>query len=220
MPSYERSLTFVRSQREPSALPRTQERPGGSCLAYVMFTSGSSGAPKGVEVEHRSLVSFLGACRDLIEFTDSDCFLAATTIGFDVSVAEIFIPLISGGTVLLRSREILLDPKRLAADITEFGVTVFQAVSTIWSLILEGNPEFPRLRVAINMGEAISNELASKLIPYGEQVWNLYGPTEATVYATAYRITLEIYSIASWSQVHPLPIGRPLENATFAVYGS
>jgi amino acid adenylation domain-containing protein len=199
-----------------SALPRTQQRPGGNRLAYVMFTSGSSGAPKGVEVEHRSLVSFLCACRDRIEFTESDCFLAATTIGFDVSIAEIFIPLISGGTVLLRSREILLDPKRLAADITEFGVTVFQAVSTIWSLILEGNPEFPRLRVAINMGEAISNELASKLIPYGEQVWNLYGPTEATVYATAYRITGNSLD----SELEPgasAPIGRPLKNATFAV---
>ena len=65
-----------------SALPRTQERPGGNCLAYVMFTSGSSGAPKGVEVEQCSLVSFLCECRDLIEFTESDCFLAATTIGF------------------------------------------------------------------------------------------------------------------------------------------
>ena len=135
----------------PTTSTVTVAQPGDAGLAYVMFTSGSSGVPKGVEVEHHSVVTFLCACRDLIEFTERDCFLAVTTIGFDVSVAELFVPLISGGTILLRSRELLLSPKRLAAEVTEFGVTVFQAVPTIWSFIIAEYPDFPRLRVAINM---------------------------------------------------------------------
>lgn len=198
---------------------KTVREYNASSLAYVMFTSGSSGAPKGVEVEHRSVASFLCACRDLIEFTPADCFLAVTTIGFDVSVAEIFIPLVSGGTILLRSQDILTSPKRLAADIVEFGVTVFQAVPTIWSLIIAEHPDFPKLRVAINMGEAISNDLASKLISYGNQVWNLYGPTEATVYVIACRITHASLGIEA-EPSQSAPIGRPLENANFVILGS
>lgn len=202
--------------RRPAQSAITLAPPGGSSLAYVMFTSGSSGVPKGVEVEHRSVAAFLCACRDLIEFTEKDCFLAVTTIGFDVSVAEIFIPLISGGTVVLRSREILVSPKLLAAEINQFGVTVFQAVATVWSLIIAEHPDFPRLRVAINMGEAISNELASKLMPYGDQVWNLYGPTEATVYATAFRITATSLDVEAAPGLSA-PIGRPLNSATVAI---
>ena len=198
---------------------KTVREYNASSLAYVMFTSGSSGAPKGVEVEHRSVASFLCACRDLIEFTPADCFLAVTTIGFDVSVAEIFIPLVSGGTILLRSQDILTSPKRLAADIVEFGGTVFQAVPTIWSLIIAEHPDFPKLRVAINMGEAISNDLASKLISYGNQVWNLYGPTEATVYVIACRITHASLGIEAEPR-QSAPIGRPLENANFVILGS
>ena len=184
----------------------------GDHLAYVMFTSGSSGAPKGVEVEHRSLISFLCACRDLIGFTGADCFLAVTTIGFDVSIAELFIPLISGGTILLRGHELLHSPERLAATIRDHKVTVFQAVATIWSLIVAEHTALPRLRVAMNMGEAISNQLAAQLIPLADEVWNLYGPTEATVYASACRITPEVLG-KDYKPGLSAPIGRPLSNA-------
>ena len=202
----------------PGTTEATEVQPGGKRLAYVMFTSGSSGTPKGVEVEHRSLASCLSACRNLIESSPADCFLAASTIGFDASVAEIFVPLTSGGTILLRSHDIVLSPKRLAAEITEFGVTVFQAVPSIWSLIIAEHPELPKLRVAISAGEAISNELASKLIPYADQVWNLYGPTEATVYASACRITRAILGSEA-VPAQSAPIGRPLANATMIILG-
>ncbi len=200
-----------------SAEPRVVENSlDSNALAYVMFTSGSSGAPKGVEVEHRSLATFLCACRDLIAFTADDSFLAVTTIGFDVSAAELFVPLITGGIIVLRSHDILLSPKRLAAEITEFGVTVFQAVPTIWSVILAEHPDFPKLRIAMNMGEAISNELAAQLIPYAEQVWNFYGPTEAIVYVSAYQITAQVLgdNVVSGQSA---PIGRPLKNAKLII---
>jgi amino acid adenylation domain-containing protein len=188
----------------------------GSCLAYVMFTSGSSGAPKGVEVEHHSLATFLRACRDLINFSADDCFLAVTTIGFDVSVAELFVPLICGGTIVLRGHDILLSPRRLAAQITEYNVTVFQAVPTIWSVIISEHPDFPKLRIAMNMGEAISNQLAEKLIPYADQVWNFYGPTEATVYASACKISQELLG-SDAAPGQSAPIGQPLANASFII---
>jgi amino acid adenylation domain-containing protein len=184
----------------------------GDHLAYVMFTSGSSGTPKGVEVEHHSLVSFLCAFRDLIGFSESDCFLAVTTIGFDVSIPELFIPLITGGTVLLRDQDLLQSPERLATTIREHEVTVFQAVATIWSLLVAEHTNLPRLRVAMNMGEAISNELAAQLIPLADEVWNMYGPTEATVYASACRITLDVLG-EGYEPGLSAPIGRQLSNA-------
>ena len=200
------------NNNEPPLSPLTN----GECLAYVMFTSGSSGAPKGVEVEHRSLAGFLCACRDLIAFRDDDCFLAVTTIGFDVSAAEIFVPLICGGTIVLREHHILLSPNRLAAEIIEHNVTVFQAVPTIWSVIISEHPDFPKLRIAMNMGEAISNQLAEKLIPYADQVWNFYGPTEATVYASACHITQDVLG-SSAAPAQSAPIGKPLASTRFFI---
>ena len=199
--------------------PATEIPPGGARLAYIMFTSGSSGAPKGVEVEHSCVINLLYSFRDLIEFSSLDCFLAVSTIGFDVSVAEIFLPLITGGTVLLRDRSILVDMQRLTDEILQFGVTIFQTGPAVWSLIVKDYPTFPKLRVLISTGEAISNRLASKLIPYGDQIWNMYGPTEATVWATGHRITN-----ASLDPTENLnnsaPIGRALANTTLVIVNS
>ncbi len=163
--------------------------PSGDHLAYVLFTSGSTGAPKGVEVEHRSVVNLLEAARDLLEFESSDRYLAVSTIGFDISVAELFVPLITGGSLLLRDRALLRDPVTFAADIRDHGVTVAQTGPTVWSTVLAAVPDFPRLRVAISTGEAIAPSVAARLVGIADEAWNLYGPTEATVWATAHRLT-------------------------------
>ena len=80
------------------------DAPGGNRLAYILFTSGSTGTPKGVEVEHGNVVNLLLAGRDLFGFTESDRWLATSTVAFDLSVAELFLPLITGGVVVLRDR--------------------------------------------------------------------------------------------------------------------
>lgn len=188
----ERTVQFISVDKLPesdnnsSFLPSTQ---GGSQLAYIMFTSGSTGEPKGVEVEHRSVINLLLSVRDLIGFTSTDRFLAMATIAFDISVVELFLPLVCGGSLLLRDRQLLIATDRLAEDVKHYHVSVMQTSATLWSSILAQQPEFPRLRVAISTSEAISQETALKLTLYGEQVWNLYGPTEATVWATGYRLT-------------------------------
>lgn len=204
------SVEFVDAENLETVQPEAASpppEPGGSRLAYLMFTSGSTGEPKGVAVEHRSVVNLLCAARDLIDFTSRDRFLAASTIGFDISVAELFLPLITGGSLLLRDRSIWLDPLRLAGDVRRHGVTVLQTGPSIWSVILANVPDFPRLRVAISTAEAISPELARKLAEYGEHVWNLYGPTEATIWATAHRLTLD--AVPARESAISAPIGHP-----------
>lgn len=161
---------------------------GGDRLAYILFTSGSTGVPKGVEVEHRSVVNLLFAARDLLEFAPTDRYLAVSTIGFDISVAELFVPLISGGSALLRDRHLLLDPARFASDIGKHDVTVVQTGPNVWSAVLTAIADFPRIRVAISTGEAVSPTVADRLTGIADHVWNLYGPTEATVWATGHRL--------------------------------
>lgn len=191
--------------------------PGGRKLAYILFTSGSTGLPKGVEVEHRSVVNLLDAVRELFRFDASDRFLAVSKIGFDISVAELFLPLITGGTVVMRSRELLMQPKILAKEIRELGISVFQTGPSVWSILLAEVPDFPKLRVAITTGEAISKPLAKRLAAIGSHVWNLYGPTEATVWATGQPITATHSDSTSSPPTSSFPIGQPLKNMTVKV---
>ncbi len=198
-----------------SAIPRVSRdqpvgcAPGGSRLAYVLFTSGSTGDPKGVEIEHRSVVNLLMASRGLLDFTAQDCCLAAATIGFDISIVELFLPLITGGRILLRDRACWLAPRTLAREILEYGVTVVQTGPSTWAMLLAELPEFPKVRVVISTAEAITPELARRLVDCGESAWNLYGPTETTVWSTGYRMSRETlthhqHTASSVSIGHPL----------------
>ena len=186
--------------------------PGGSRLAYILFTSGSTGEPKGVEIEHHSVVNLLLGVRDLIGFTPADRFLAVATIAFDISVVELFLPLACGGSLLLRDRKLLASPNKLAEEVGRHNVSIMQTSASLWGSILSQQPDFPRQRVAITTSEAISQESARELIAYGEQVWNLYGPTEATVWATGYRLTPESCQSGKGSNISA-PIGQAIANA-------
>src|SRR5207302_9919396 len=82
-------------------------------LAYVLYTSGSTGKPKGVEIPHSALVNFLLSMQRAPGFTATDTILAVTTLSFDIAGLELFLPLISGGRVVIASRDDTLDPRRL-----------------------------------------------------------------------------------------------------------
>lgn len=181
--------------------------PGGSRLAYLLFTSGSTGEPKAVEVEHRHALALLQSACNLLNFGTQDRYLASSTIAFDASITELFLPLVTGASLLLRDRGILVDPRRMAREVREHGVTVLQTGPSVWSAILAEVPDFPRVRVVITHGEAVSPDLAHRLCAYGDEVWNLYGPTETTVWATGCRLSPE--RVSALSPVSA-PIGRPL----------
>lgn len=185
--------------------------PGGNRLAYLLFTSGSTGEPKAVEVEHRHALALLRSSCSLLNFGAQDRYLASSTIAFDASITKLFLPLVTGASLLLRDRDILLDPKRMARDVLEYGVTVVQTGPSVWAVILAEVPDFPRVRVVITHGEAVSPELASRLCTYGDEVWNLYGPTETTVWATGCRLSPDgISGQSTISAAMSAPIGRPL----------
>ncbi len=184
--------------------PGSADRPaiapiGPHQLAYVIYTSGSTGRPKGVALEHRSAVAFVHWARAL--FTDEELsgVLAATSICFDLSVFEIFVPLCWGGTMILADNALAL-PDLPAAGAVKLINTVPSAIREL--LRIKGIPASVRV---INLaGEPLPPALVDQL--YAEtnaaKVYDLYGPTETTTYST----------VALRQPATSATIGRPLAN--------
>ncbi|MEO3782579.1 amino acid adenylation domain-containing protein [Actinocorallia sp. B10E7] len=161
--------------------PEHFERPEirGGDLAYVIYTSGSTGRPKGVAIPHTALTNFLCMMRDRLALGTDDSLVAVTTIAFDIAVLELYVPLISGATVVLADRETVRDPRRLAGLLR--GATIVQGTPSLLGTL---DPEaFRGLRVLVG-GEALPRALADRLAATAEEALNVYGPTEATVWAT------------------------------------
>ncbi len=170
----------------PSPVPVFPE-----AAAYMLFTSGSTGRPKGVVIPHRALETFLSAIAERLGMGPDDRVLAATTLGFDISVLEVHVPLLLGATLDMVSSAVRGHPGRLAAYVADHPLTVVQATPTNFRLLIKaGWKGRPDLKVLCG-GEAMTPELAQQLLERGGEVWNLYGPTECTVWATAHRVTRE-----------------------------
>ncbi len=189
--------------------PETQRIDGGagpSDLAYVIYTSGSTGRPKGVAVEHASAVSFLAAMAREPGLTPDDRFLAVTTLSFDISLLEIFLPLSVGARVVIATQETATSGALLLREIESEGATVMQATPATWRMVLTALDDDRRLPSKLLCGgEALPGELARELLARGSELWNLYGPTEATVWATSHRVR-EADTAAT-----VVTIGRPID---------
>ncbi|WP_349368673.1 amino acid adenylation domain-containing protein [Salinarimonas sp.] len=177
-------------------------------LAYLIYTSGTTGVPKGVMVEHAQLSNFVLAMRHGLALERGLRLLALTPISFDISVLELFVPLVLGGTVVIADREVARDPARLAETIGSREIDVVQATPTTWRMLVErGWRPDPPLTMLVG-GEAFPAEIADTLLGPGNRVWNLYGPTETTVWSAAYPVER-----AAANQ----PIGRPIANTRLYV---
>lgn len=172
-------------------------------LAYVIYTSGSTGKPKGVEIPHRALVNFLLSMQQEPGFSSADTLLAVTTLSFDIAALELFVPLISGGRVVIASRETAMDPEALGAAIDQHQVTVMQATPTTWRTLVQSRWKGRRELKALCGGEAMSRELAGALLHCCDEVWNMYGPTETTVWSLIEKVERADETVS---------IGRPIAN--------
>lgn len=170
--------------------------------AYIIYTSGSTGKPKGVQISHKSAVNFLCAMQTEPGFSDSDILLAVTTLSFDISVLEIFLPLISGGKIVVAPIETISNGHALAQLLAQTNTTVMQATPTTWRLMIEAGWEGSKVLKALCGGEPLPQDLARDLLPRVNQLWNMYGPTETTVWSTLSHIT----------SPEQITIGRPIAN--------
>jgi acyl-coenzyme A synthetase/AMP-(fatty) acid ligase/acyl carrier protein len=172
-------------------------------LAYVMYTSGSTGEPKGVAVPHRALVNLLTAVGDVLGSAPEHRWLAATSLSFDISALELFLPLVTGGRVVLARDG--RDAGQVAALMTAEGVTHAQATPTGWRVLLA--EDWPPVTALVG-GEALPLALAEELRPRVRRLLNMYGPTETTIWSTYWEVPPGPSTVS---------IGRPLANTTASV---
>jgi amino acid adenylation domain-containing protein len=188
-------------------------RGGPDNLAYMIYTSGSTGRPKGAMNTHRAIVNRLLWMQEAFALTPDDSVLQKTSTSFDVSVWELFWPLMTGARLVLARPGGHQDPAYLARRIAETGVTTLHFVPSMLQAFLDepGLEACASLRRVIVSGEALSGELARRFhtrLGAGVELHNLYGPTEAAVDVTWWPTGAE----SGAGPVRPVPIGHPIAN--------
>lgn len=160
----------------------------GNRIAYTLYTSGSTGRPKGIVISERSLSNLLCSIKQNPGMARSDRLLALTTVSFDISMLEIWLPLFCGASIILAGKEEVLDSDLLRKKVIVQNITVMQATPSHWSAIVEDERfRVERLKVLCG-GEALSSSLAAEIINRNWELWNMYGPTETTIYSTLDKI--------------------------------
>ncbi|NQE32470.1 non-ribosomal peptide synthetase [Microcoleus asticus] len=170
-------------------------------LAYVIYTSGSTGKPKGVAIEHSNAVALLDWAKQVFNPDDIAGVLASTSICFDLSVFELFVPLSWGGKVILAENALHLPALSAALDVTLIN-TVPSAIAEL--LRMEGIPSSVG---TVNLaGEPLPNKLVQQVYEHNtvQKVFNLYGPSEDTTYST--------YTLVKKGGNDPPSIGGPIAN--------
>ena len=188
-----------------SSEPLPEGRPGD--VAYVSYTSGSSGHPKGVVIEQRSVVNLLLSTADVPGLQSHDRLLAITSLTFDISALELLLPLVTGATLVIADENASRQPLELIDDIERFGITCLQATPTTWRMLqISGWPGSKEIK-ALCGGEPLSADLAGYLAQAFGSAWNMYGPTETTIWSSCKRIDDGV----------PVRLGRPMRNTQLYV---
>ena len=195
-PAVERALRAA-----PADDPKVEVPPKN--LAYVLYTSGSSGLPKGVLVQHDSVVNMVECNRRSYGVGPGDRVLQYSNPCFDVSVVDFFAGLCNGATLVLAPRSVLLDPQALV-ELMRLEKVTFLEITTAVARLLDVD-DLPHLRMINVGGEALTGDVVSALQNGYRTVYNKYGPTETTVFTVA-------YLCVNGSQERRTPIGSPVAN--------
>lgn len=175
----------------------------GRDLVYILHTSGSSGKPKGVLIEHRNLVNVLISMIAWPGITAADRLLAVTTISFDIAGLELYLPLLVGATVVLADTPTTRDGKALLKLAHDQRITMIQATPITYKLMLAAGWVDRLPFTLLCCGEPLPKDLARQLLPRCHALWNMYGPTETTIYSTGKHIT---------NPEEPITIGFPIHH--------
>ena len=170
---------------------------------YVIYTSGSTGNPKGVNVPHGAVSNFLQSMAETPGFNADDRVLAVTTLSFDIAVLELYLPLITGGSTVIASKQMTTDGNALANAIEDCGITLFQSTPATLRLMVSSGWSGNRQLKVLCGGEPMPKDLIAPLLERCSVLWNMYGPTETTVWSSIYQIK---------DAEAPILIGKPIAN--------
>ncbi|WP_184077363.1 AMP-binding protein [Sphingobium subterraneum] len=182
----------------------------GSAAAYVLFTSGSTGLPKGVVISRDALSKTVAKLSDLVGFSQNDSIAAISAFTFDISLLELLMPFFRHGRLHLLDDEASGDPVRIAGYVAKHPVTFLQATPSMWRLLVMARLDSALPLTALCGGEALGPDLAQDILPKVKVLWNLYGPTEATIWATAHQVI---------THNDEIPIGLPVSGMNIGIFG-
>lgn len=210
---------------EPAPDSASDTAPGPDDVAYVLYTSGSTGRPKGVAVGHRALVNLLTSFTDRLGSDPRHVWLGLTSLSFDISGLELYLPLITGGRLVLAPDGLAVDGPGLLALIGAEGVTHVQATPSGWRVMLTAGTGLDALTAVTGLagGEWLPLPLARELRARTARLLNVYGPTETTIWSTCAEVPAEPEQVTIGGpiantqtyvvdeQLNPTPLGIPGE---------
>jgi amino acid adenylation domain-containing protein len=174
-----------------------------NALAYVIWTSGSTGQPKGVGIEHRAVANLVASFGRSLGLGSDDRLVAVTTLSFDIAILELLLPPLCGADLVIATFHEVREPDRLRSLIQRTGATAMQATPQTWRMLDLAGGVPASLRLRLCGGEALPIDLAERLMEPGATLWNVYGPTETTVWSAARVVT---------SAADAAKIGPPIEH--------
>ncbi|MER9439200.1 condensation domain-containing protein [Mesorhizobium sp. M0618] len=194
-----------------AAPDRCLDWPDLNAPCYLIHTSGTTGIPKGVVVQHRALVNVTAWIVDTLGLGCEDRTVWKTPIGFDAVCRELFPILVAGGTLRIAPPDTEKDMRSLSQLLHEARVTIFHCVPSQLALLSEAGPFPSSLKAIMCGGEALPARLASTVLAANAlRLLNVYGPTEATV-------DCAFHEANGYEPDGPLPLGRPIPNTTLSI---
>jgi amino acid adenylation domain-containing protein len=172
-------------------------------LAYILYTSGSTGHPKGVMIEHGNLVNLIQSVQKFPGLGSDDKLLSLTTMSFDISVLEFFLPLTVGATLYLADADFAKDGEAILALIKKENISFMQATPSTYKMMLAAEWDHRCDIKVICCGEQLPKDLADKILSKCARLFNMYGPTETTIYSTGKEII---------GSDNVITIGKPIDN--------